>query len=155
MAVQRLAFAALALLAALSIYSLGVASQRFGDAAQTFDRIELELAGFNYERGSQTVAFALRVDNPGRNDARVTFIEYAFVINGVVAGGGDARPGATIPPGESLVLDLQGRINDVLYVERQPTDEPLGWLVNARIQVNVDERLDSAFIPFSFRTETP
>lgn len=155
MIVQRLAFATLTLLAIVAAYSLSVASRRFGDAAQTFDGIELELAGFAFERGSQAVTFALQVENPGRNDARVTFIEYAFVVNGVVAGGGDARPGATIPSGESLVFDLQGRINDLSYVERQPADEPLRWLVNARLQVNVDERLDSVFIPFSFRTETP
>jgi hypothetical protein len=153
--IERLALATLAVLTALSAYTLVVAADRFGNAARTFDTVEFELESFAYERDSDTAEIALRVSNNGRNDALVVYIEYAFVISGVLAGGGDARPAEIVEPGGSRVFQLQGRISDRTYVDRQDPNRPLSWLVNARMQVNVDERLDSVFIPFSFRTETP
>jgi LEA14-like dessication related protein len=152
---ERIVLAVLAVLTLLFGYSLVVASERFGDATQTFDQVEFELIDFDYVRGERTVDFSMRVTNPAVNDLTVVYIEYPFIVNGVVAGGGDIRPGTVLEPGESHVFELQGRVNDMNYIERLDPDEPIRWLVTARMQVNVDERLDSEFIPFSFRSETP
>ncbi len=153
--IERIALLLLALIAIISGYALSVAASRFGNATETFDAIQFDLESFDYQRGDDTVEFSIRVTNPAMNDVLVTYVEYSFVINGVLSGGGDERPGIIIPPGESALLQLQGRITDMNYVNRIDPDETISWLVNARIQISVDERMDAVFIPFFFRTETP
>ncbi len=155
MRIERAAFAALAILALLSTYSLYVAAMRFGDATETFDGVEFELVEFSYERGSPDVAFVMAVTNNGVNDMRVTGLEYSWVVNGVLAGGGDDLEIRTvIEPGETVNLNLSGRITDTSYVDRLPADEAIRWLVRGRILINVDERMDSTWIGFAFRVET-
>lgn len=155
MRIDRAAFGVLAVLAILSTYTLGVASMRFGDATETFDGVEFELVDFTFERGLSDVVFTMAVENGGGNPLQINGLEYSYVVNGVLSGGGDdLEIRSTIAPGETVELVLDGRITDTSYVDRQPEDEPLEWLVRGRILINVDERLDSTWVVFAFRTET-
>jgi hypothetical protein len=154
--IERVAFAALALIALLSTYTLYVAANRFGDATETFDGIEFELGEFQYARQTDDVEFKMVVSNGGANELRVEGLEYSYVVSGVLAGGGDdLQADIAIGPSESKSLELDGRITDSRYVDQLPQDEPIDWLVRGRILVSVDERLDSTWIVFAFRTETP
>jgi hypothetical protein len=153
--VERIALAALALCSVFMGYSLFVAADRFGTATDAFDGVEIDFVDFRYERGQPAVDFSLDVANPSQNTIRVVAIEYSFVVNGVQAGGGDLRPGEQVEAEGIFRFGLQGRVADRTYVDGLEPDEPLEWLVLARMLVNVDERLDSTWFPFSFRAETP
>lgn len=156
MRIERLALAALVVVSLLSAYTLYVASNRFGNATESFDAIEFELEAFEFDRGSPAVEFQMSVANGGPNELRITGAEYSYVVNGVLAGGGDDLQSTTIvAPASAETLRLTGRITDRSYVDRLPLDEPIDWLVRGRILVSVDPRLDSTWIVFAFRTETP
>jgi hypothetical protein len=156
MRIERAALVILLTLNILSGYTLYVASSRFGDATESFDAIDFELESFAFERGSTDVRFQMSVGNGGPNTLQISGLEYSFVVSGVLAGGGDDLESTTvIEQDTSETLDLVGRVTDETYVERLPTDEPINWLVRGRILVNVDPRLDSTWIGFAFRVETP
>ena len=154
MRIERTAIVLLTVLTIVLGYSLGVASFRFGDAAETFDGIEFDLADFSYTRQTTDVDFTIDVSNNGANDLKIVAVDYSFVVNGVLSGGGDARPGAVVPRSDVAPVGLQGRINDRSYVDGLDPSEPISWLVRGRMLIEVDDRVDAVWIGFAFRTET-
>ena len=156
MRIERVALATLAVISLLSAYTIFTAASRFGAAAETFDALELDLETFEYDRSSYDVGFDIAVSNGGANELSITGVEYSFVVNGVLAGGGsDLESAVAIAPATTQLLRFSGRITDSSYVDDQPADEPLRWLVRGRLLIGVDPRLDPTWVGFGFRAETP
>lgn len=150
MIVQRTALGLLVLLAVILGINLVTSSSRFTTAYDVYDQLGLELEQFEYTNPDEQIATSLRVTNPSGKTIEVIAIELRLNAGVHRVGGGELRPGVEFPPNHSAAYSIPLNINDSDYVERLGSDE-IDWRVTGRIQVLLDEAIDSIWIPFVVR----
>lgn len=131
------------------------ASERFGEATESFDELTFELDHFDYAGPDQPANFGVRVVNPVARDVEIIAFTFTMSANGHSVGGGQSRPIEMVAATSDKVFPQRGVLNDARYMERLDPSEPIDWLVFARVLVNVDDRLDPTWVNFSFRMVTP
>ncbi len=146
---QFVALGLLAVLAILAGANMFVASSRFVAAYDAYDRLELSLTRFEYERPEQPIETTFVVANPTGERVRVREIELRLRIGVHDIGGGEVRPGTELGRGESLSVPVQLAIDDENYVRR--ASEPLDWRVSGRVQVQLNPAIDPVWVPFVVR----
>lgn len=155
MIVERVAAGLLILMSIFMLWNVVAASDRLGDATESFDKLESELVNLTYSGPEEPVEITIQIDNPTGRPVEIATIEFATVFNGRTVGGGEERPDSVIEGHSSEQFELVGRINDVRSIEDTDPDDPIDWQVLGRFLVEVDEDLDREWKLFGFRTTTP
>jgi hypothetical protein len=145
---RRGGLGALALVAAVFGYNLVTATSGFVTAYDTYDRLAISLAQFEYSAPEEPIAIGIAIDNPTDQTVEIRTIE-VFINAGVHrVGGGTLNPGQRFAPGNQETFAIQGDINDTNYVSRL-AGQPINWGISGRILVQLHRGLDPVWIPFA------
>ena len=148
MTVRRAGLAALALLAVIFGYNLYSAASGFVTAYDTYDRLEMRLARFNYTNPNAPIDIGFEIANPTGETVQVTTIE-VFVDAGVHrVGGGTLTPRQRFEPNYREIFAIDGNIDDTDYVTRL-NGQQITWGVSGRVLVQLHAGLDPVWIPFA------
>ena len=148
MTLRRAGLGALALVAALFGYNLVTATNGFVTAYDTYDRLAISLARFDYSAPEAPIAIGIAIGNPTDQTVEIRTIE-VFINAGVHrVGGGTLSPGQRFEPGRQATYAIEGDINDTDYVARL-AGQPISWGISGRILVQLHSGLDPVWIPFA------
>lgn len=153
MTLRRAGLAALALAAVFFGANLYAATSGYVTAFDTYDRVQMRLASFDYTSPEQPVAIGFEVGNPTGQTIEITTIEVYIDVGVHRVGGGTINPRQTFAPGQTQTFAIAGDINDPGYIARNAGSR-VDWGVSGRILVTLHAGVDPVWIPFAGRTVT-
>lgn len=151
---ERIAVAALAVIALVMGVNYVNATARFLDANRAYDGLSLSLVEFQFTAADEPVLVTIDVDNPSGTDIEILAMNITLRAGLQSVGGGEVRVNEVLHPQSSTELHVEARITDQNIVRRLEETE-INWLVRGEIQVRLDDDLSPVWIQFSVRTITP
>lgn len=152
--IERISLALLLIVTGLMAVNLYVLSDRFGEAAQSYDELRFAMASFSYYGVEEPVEFGLTYHNNSGSEIQVMAIEFSLTANGVSVGGNDQRFELQLDPESEETTLFPGRIIDRNAMERAEDPDGISWVIIGRSLVQVNGDLEPVWLDFGFRAET-